>query len=428
MSYVDFDNLHHPSGRLTIINGELCLKRTNDQFSDIPLKDKYPKLILWYEENNYSIQMIKSIRWMISVICKESKRDFDTYKRLFKQYKQKSERNLTYLLECLMFDLFDEYPRGTKFQINNAYHKLSRQYQELVDNCIIIGRNNRKSNSTLNAEAGSLATFLCYLQNCKIFTIKQLNEKVIGEYLVYANVGIPILKRIGKILECYYESINDVDGLSICKLFPDNGNRNKAFLGLTKEEEEKLEGFLLDDNSPISKRDRAVGRLFYYTGIRSSECRLFKKEDIDWVKKCITIHQIKTNKEIILPLRPVVGNAILDYLQNERPNVKSDLVFISDRKQANSGLEINPYRIVEEIYKKCGIRNGKARKGAHILRHDLASRMSDSGSDLFVIQSTLGHSRADTTAQYITTSINQLRLCALSIERFPIKHILYKKK
>ena len=53
-------------------------------------------------------------------------------------------------------------------------------------------------------------------------------------------------------------------------------------------------------------------------GLRSSDIRNIKFEDIDWDKNCITLIQQKTKRKIELPLIADVSNAIVDYLKNER--------------------------------------------------------------------------------------------------------------
>ena len=92
---------------------------------------------------------------------------------------------------------------------------------------------------------------------------------------------------------------------------------------MSERERSKFEGFLLDDNCPLSKRDKAICILLLYTGMRQINVSNLMLVDIKWNRDLIIFKQTKTSKSQIIPLRPVVGNAILEYVQVERP--QSDL-------------------------------------------------------------------------------------------------------
>jgi site-specific recombinase XerD len=51
--------------------------------------------------------------------------------------------------------------------------------------------------------------------------------------------------------------------------------------------------------------------------------------------------------------------------------------------------------------------------------------MINNGSDLSVVSTVLGHDSPQTTLQYLSSNIEKLRECALSIAEFPITHKLY---
>ena len=70
----------------------------------------------------------------------------------------------------------------------------------------------------------------------------------------------------------------------------------------------------------------AIFMLASRLGLRSSDIRNIKFEDIDWDKNCITLIQQKTKRKIELPLIADVGNAIVDYLKNERETEKNKLL------------------------------------------------------------------------------------------------------
>ena len=146
--------------------------------------------------------------------------------------------------------------------------------------------------------------------------------------------------------------------------------------------------------------------------------------DIKWNRDLIIFNQTKTGKPQIIPLRPVVGNAILEYVQEERPQSNLPYIFLSKRKAKGSYSRCKIADIVNNTYKIVGIRQN-ARQGTHLLRHSFADEMINNGSDLSVVSTVLGHDSPQTTLQYLSSNIEKLRECALSIAEFPITHKLY---
>ena len=84
------------------------------------------------------------------------------------------------------------------------------------------------------------------------------------------------------------------------------------------EEEISQIGKSINRNEFGAKRLYAIFMLASRLGLRSSDIRNIKFEDIDWDKNCITLIQQKTKRKIELPLIADVSNAIVDYLKNER--------------------------------------------------------------------------------------------------------------
>ena len=55
-----------------------------------------------------------------------------------------------------------------------------------------------------------------------------------------------------------------------------------------------------------------------------------KLSDIDWNKDIIYIKQQKTGMALNIPLRKSYGNAIVDYILNERPECTSKYLFVRE--------------------------------------------------------------------------------------------------
>ena len=85
----------------------------------------------------------------------------------------------------------------------------------------------------------------------------------------------------------------------------------------------------IDRNSKVGKRDYAMISLAVYLGLRAGDIVNLEFSNIDWENNLIKLTMSKTSKEIILPLLPEVGNALLDYIKNSRRECDLKHVFIS---------------------------------------------------------------------------------------------------
>ena len=66
-----------------------------------------------------------------------------------------------------------------------------------------------------------------------------------------------------------------------------------------------------NDKSKLTLRDKAVITIAMYTGLRGCDIAKMTIENIDFELDLITLEQSKTHQKLVLPLRAVVGNAIM---------------------------------------------------------------------------------------------------------------------
>ena len=83
----------------------------------------------------------------------------------------------------------------------------------------------------------------------------------------------------------------------------------------------------LNTERPSHIRDRAIILLLAVYGLRIGEVCRSKLEDLDWANEKIRIRRSKNKRIQEFPLTAEVGNAILKYLQNVRPQVRFPLPF-----------------------------------------------------------------------------------------------------
>lgn len=170
----------------------------------------------------------------------------------------------------------------------------------------------------------------------------------------------------------------------------------------------------VDRESPAGKRDFAVLMLATKLGLRTSDIKNLKPENIHWESNSIHISQVKTGESLALPLPLDVGWALIDYLKNGRPDSGEPEIFL--RAAAPYVSLQNFDNILVKYMQMAGISlNRTKHHGLHTLRHSLATHMLDKEVPVDAIQSVLGHVHAATTERYIGINIKQLSLCALEV-------------
>ena len=183
---------------------------------------------------------------------------------------------------------------------------------------------------------------------------------------------------------------------------------------LTDEEQNNIKSVI--DTGEATLRDSAIILLGLSSGIRSCDLIKLKFSDIDWLNETISFRQSKTGNMVCLPLTPLVGNAIVRYITEERPNSKSDNLFVRQLAPFEPFADhASCYAVVERVFDKAGIKKDDRIFGMHMLRHNAVSTMVKNSVPIETIAAILGHSSPDSTDIYITTDDYKLKNCVLSM-------------
>lgn len=158
-------------------------------------------------------------------------------------------------------------------------------------------------------------------------------------------------------------------------------------------------------------RNWAILLLLARLGLRAGEVVGLTFEDLDWVAGEISIRGVGTRSDQ-LPMPQDVGEALADYLCHVRPGCISRRVFVRLRA---------PYRgfassaaissLVQRALGRAGL--NPAHKGAHLLRHTVATQMLRHGASLAEIGELLRHRCQQTTMIYAKVDLDVLRPLAL---------------
>jgi site-specific recombinase XerD len=165
-----------------------------------------------------------------------------------------------------------------------------------------------------------------------------------------------------------------------------------------------------DRSTASGQRDYAILLLLARLGLRGGEVLGMTLDDLDWGRGEILVRG-KGQRLERLPLPKDVGTALVHYLREVRPTCSTRKVFI--RLHA-------PHRGLRQTSICCVVRRALSRaglnpdfKGAHLLRHSLATKMLRRGASLGEIGQLLRHRQPTTTQIYAKVDIKALRGIAL---------------
>jgi site-specific recombinase XerD len=176
-----------------------------------------------------------------------------------------------------------------------------------------------------------------------------------------------------------------------------------------KDVERLLNG--CDCSSATGRRDRAILLLLARLGLRAGEIMALQLGDLRWRQGEIIVR----GKGLILdrlPLPADAGQALALYLQKDRPAGPSRCVFLC-RKAPHRGFS-HP-STVTTIVMRALARAGLTppTRGAHLLRHSLATTMVRRGASFAEIGQVLRHRSPSTTEIYAKLDFGALRDVAM---------------
>ncbi len=161
-----------------------------------------------------------------------------------------------------------------------------------------------------------------------------------------------------------------------------------------------------DDGSPVALRDRAIIELLYATGIRVAELCAADVDDVDDLRRTITVLG-KGGKQRTVPFGVPAALAVRQWCEVRSgllpPGGSTSALFLGVR-----GGRIDP-RAVRSVVHALTQEAGVPDLAPHGLRHTAATHVLEGGADLRMVQELLGHSSLATTQRYTHVSVERLR-------------------
>jgi site-specific recombinase XerD len=153
-----------------------------------------------------------------------------------------------------------------------------------------------------------------------------------------------------------------------------------------------------DRSSPTGQRDFAILLFLARLGLRAGEVVAMTLDDFDWQAGEFVVRG-KGDRQERMPLPQDVGSALVHYLRHVRPACPTRRVFVR-MKAPRCGFAGSA--AICDVVRRALARAGfnPAFKGAHLLRHSLATNMLRNGASLDEIGQLLRHCHPDTTRIY----------------------------
>lgn len=295
---------------------------------------------------------------------------------------------------------------------------------KVISEFILYKKGLRTSSHTLRSYNRYLFQFNSYCIEKKLKNINQVDLNLVIRYIcdVSRRKGYPVgmvLSVIRTFVKYLVDqkiiSENYYDKIPRCKRI----DQPKLPSTYTRKEINKLLKSV-KRFSAIGRRDYAVILLAARLGLRASDIACLKFENLLWDTSTIKLNQVKTGKELILPLLPDVGNAIIDYIKYGRPESEEPYIFLTQRPPYGRFESSNVVtHIVQRAFLKAGLATNERRFGSHALRHTLGFRMLEESTVLPVISEVLGHKSTESARYYLRIDLQSMKKCMLDVPPVP---------
>lgn len=268
----------------------------------------------------------------------------------------------------------------------------------------------RYSEHTIAAYKRDLDQFSLFLE--KKYGIKDIltvNSEIVRSYIIDLKdedlKNRSINRKISSLRSFYNYCLREKQ-ISVTPLFGVKSMKQpKELVKFVPEHDIKKMQFEQNDDFLV-RRDEVVFEILYQTGMRQTEMRSLRDDDVNKISKTIKVHG-KRNKDRIIP----VGEELLAMIENyieirdrQFPNRNSSSLIVDDK-----GNEASPqfvYGLIHEMLK--GITTIE-QKSPHVLRHTFATHLLNRGADIRAIQKLLGHSSLNSTQIYTHNTIDKLK-------------------
>lgn len=149
-------------------------------------------------------------------------------------------------------------------------------------------------------------------------------------------------------------------------------------------------------------RDAALMELLYSTGLRVSELTQLVVGEFESYKPMILVLG-KRKKQRYVMIGRHAYDAVVSYIQKERPKVSGFSIFLNQRLTPLNRFSI--FSIIRMYTRKAQMSDITP----HTFRHSFATHLLEGGADIRSVQLLLGHASILTTQRYTNVSVDHLK-------------------
>ncbi len=266
-------------------------------------------------------------------------------------------------------------------------------YQKFSQRMVI----NDRAHSTSATYGRSLAALALHF-NClpTQLTTDQVNEYL---YLVKQQRGEGCDSTF-KFTICALRFAYRMEGLEELRLqLPPTRRRKKLPVVLSKQEMTAMM------NIPCLMMHRVLIAVLYGCGLRCSEARNLKVDDIDFDREVVHVRQSKNRKDRYVPMGKILGSILMKYIEIHKPGT---WLFPGKRWAKTSKRFFAVYEpqygqrsIQWAISRAAQLAGVRKSMNVHSLRHTYATHLLEDGVNILTIKEMLGHANVRTTMIYL---------------------------
>ena len=262
-----------------------------------------------------------------------------------------------------------------------------------------------------------LREFFSYLENNKIFTIKQVTPKEIAQYNDYLKAKKS--QRTGKALKqkSIYDHMRNLQQYLGYLLEIETIKSNPASHLKFTAVSENVARFIFSQDQiqalyqVANLEERTILNIGYGCGLRVQEMSDLNKEDIRFSENLVIVQKGKNSKRRLVPISDKIKTELEEFIFSSKR--KTNEIFVHSKGQRMQTGTLN--KRLKTLINKAKLNLNETELntiGIHNLRHSIATHLLQNGMKLEQVQKFLGHSHIESTEIYTHITQNQINnLC-----------------
>ena len=290
--------------------------------------------------------------------------------------------------------------------------KLPSDFEQLLKNYQEYGRNKGLREGSIAQYQKECRWFLRNLADCDCIEPAQINSSNVVTACLALTSKSYLASTRTLLRYCADSGQTDRDYSYVIPPY----KRPQPMPSVYSEDEIRRMEAAINRSYPVGIRDYAIVLLGTRLGLRLEDIRTMSFDKLDFENDVIRLVQEKTLAELELPMVPELKNALLDYIDNARPDVTGTVFRVSYppyEDMTKNGV-VACYR---RALKKAGIKWGDRGFGPRAFRSSLASSMVNDNIPYEAVRKTLGHIDPNAIRHYAKLDIEQLRFYALPVPK-----------